>query len=176
MNVENNQTFKQHSLFCTLVSLTFGLITMVALFTGCATKQVTLHPTVEAKKAFTEVDINPSDYAFFSTGPDAAPEALLIIANDYLGEFDSSGWKLRDKKKMMDMLRTIKNKATQARTYGYPVVDDQGTVKGKLFTTFRHGKVFIDKEEGSFSVATPAMLDIGKGTLKRTSCSISVCQ
>ncbi len=160
----------------TVTATVLTLFAFMILTSGCATKQVSLRPTTEAKKAFTEVTINPSDYAFFSTGPDASPEALLIIANEYLGRFDSSGWKLRDKGTMMDLLETIKSKASEARKYGFPVTDDQGTVMGKLFTTFRHGKVFIDKEERTFSVATPAMLDIGKGSLKRTSCTISICQ
>jgi len=145
--------------------------------TGCgSTKYVTLTPTDEVRQTFQKVDINPDEYAFFTTGPDSAPEAVLLIGNKYLGEFDSAGWKLRDKQMILDMLKGISKKKTLGSKFGYPVKDDQGVEKGLLFTTFRVGKMFIDKEEGSFRVATPAMLDIGKGAYKRTSCSISICQ
>jgi hypothetical protein len=145
--------------------------------TGCgSTKYVTLTPTTEVRETFQKVDMNPEDYAFFTTGPDATPEAVLLVGNQYLGEFDSAGWKLRDKQMIIDMLKAISKKKSLGSKFGYPVKDDQGVEKGLLFTTFRVGKMFIDKEEGSFRVATPAMLDIGKGAYKRTSCSISICQ
>jgi len=147
------------------------------MVTGCgSTKYVTLTPTKEALQTFKKVDMNPDDYAFFTTGPESAPEAVLLIGNKHLGEFDSAGWKLRDKQEIIDLLKAISEKKSLASKFGYPVKDDQGVEKGLLFTTFRVGKMFIDEEQGSFRVATPAMLDIGKGAYKRTSCSISVCQ
>jgi hypothetical protein len=159
---------------CALLVLGFALGVMV---TGCgSTKYVTLTPTPEVRETFKKVDMNPDDYAFFTTGPDATPEAILLISNQYLGEFDSAGWKLRDKQFVIDMLKAISKKKSLGQKFGYPVTDDQGVQKGLLFTTFRVGKMFIDKEEGSFRVATPAMLDIGKGAYKRSSCSISICQ
>jgi hypothetical protein len=151
--------------------------TAAVMTTGCgSTKYVTLTPTQEVRQTFQKVDMNPEEYAFFTTGPDAAPEAVLLIGNKYLGEFDSSGWKLRDKQTIIDMLKAISRKKSLGSKFGYPVKDDQGVEKGLLFTTFRVGKMYVDKEEGSFRVATPAMLDIGKGAYKRTSCSISICQ
>ena len=159
-----------------LLLLVLGLTVGIVVF-GCGTtKYVTLTPTPEAKQTFDKVDMNPDDYAFFTTGPDATPEAVLLIDNEYLGEFDSAGWKLRDKQFVIDMLKAISKKKSLGQKFGYPVKDDQGVEKGLLFTTFRVGRMFIDKEEGSFRVATPAMLDIGKGAQKRTSCSISICQ
>jgi len=166
---------KKHSLNRGLMVLLLAMVPAM-LTAGCGIKYVTLTPTAEVRRTFDKVDINPDDHAFFSTGPDAAPEAVLLIDNDYLGEFDSSGWKLRDKQTVMDLLRSISTKATEGKKFGFPVTDDEGVIKGKLFTAFRHGKVFIDKEEGTFKVATPAMLDTGRGTSKRTSCSISICQ
>ena len=150
----------------------------VALVTaGCGSyKNVRLTPTAEVRETFEKVDINPDAYAFFTTGPDAMPEAILLIDNNFLGEFDSGGWKLRDKQLVMELLKSISQKKSLASKYGYPVMDDHGIEKGMLYTTFRVGKVFIDKEEGSFRVATPAMLDTGKGAYKRTGCSISICQ
>ncbi len=158
-----------------LVLLVLGL-TLGMLTAGCGLKYVTLTPTPEVGRIFKTVDINPDEFAFFTTGPDAMPEAMLLIENKYLGEFDSAGWKLRDKETIMALLRTIGPKKTATQKFGFPVKDDQGVEKGKLFTTFRVGKMFIDEEEGSFKVATPAMLDIGKGAYKRSSCSISLCQ
>lgn len=151
--------------------------TVALMATGCgSTKYVTLTPTAEVRETFQKVDINPDEYAFFTTGPETTPEAILLIDNDYLGEFDSGGWNLRDKQFVMDLLKTISEKKSLGSKFGYPVMDDQGVEKGLMYTTFRVGKMFIDKEEGSFRVATPAMLDIGKGAYKRTSCSISICQ
>jgi hypothetical protein len=152
------------------------VLALVVIVIGCATSAVRLSPSEEVKATFTKVDINPDEYAFFTTGPDAAPEAVLIIENRYLADFDSSGWKLRDKQGVMDLLKAIASKPSEAKKFGFPVRDAQGTVKGKMFTTFRQGKVFLDKKEGTFSVATPAMLDTGMGTAKRTGCSISICQ
>jgi hypothetical protein len=78
----------------------------------------------------------------------------------------------------MAILRKIRDKPKPTGTVnnnGFPVVDDNGDVKGMMFTTFNHGKIFIDKEEGTFAVATPEMLDSGIGTRQRTSCNVSVC-
>lgn len=161
---------------CLRDTLWVFVLALVVMVTGCATNAVMLNPTEEVKATFTKVDINPDEYAFFTTGPDAAPEAVLIVENRYLADFDSSGWKLRDKQAVMDLLKAIASKPSEAKKFGYPVTDDQGSVKGKMFTTFRQGKVFLDKKEGTFSVATPAMLDTGMGTSKRTGCSISICQ
>ncbi len=167
---------KKHSLNRGVVLLLLAMVPAM-LTAGCGSiKYVTLTPTPEVGKTFKTVDINPDDYAFFTTGPDATPEAILLIGNKYLGEFDSAGWKLRDKKTTMDMLKVIGPKKTEAKKFGIPVKDNQGVVKGKLFTTFHVSKMFIDEEENTFKVATPAMLDIGIGSRKRTSCSISLCQ
>ena len=170
------RTLKKHVL-CTLCTLSALSIGLCATITGCgSTKYVTLTPTAEVRETFKKDDMNPDDYAFFTTGPDTTPEAVLLIDNKYLGEFDSAGWKLRDKQFVVDLLKAISKKESLGSKFGYPVIDDQGVNKGLMFTTFRVGKMFIDKEEGSFRIATPAMLDIGKGAYKRTSCSISICQ
>ena len=148
----------------------------VMQISGCAFKTVALFPNSKVLNTFDTVDIDPDKYAFFTTGPEATPEAVLLIENPYLGEYDSSGWKLRDKDFVMNLLRAISKKSGEAKKFGYAVQDDQGIVKGMLFMTAKSGKVFIDKEEGTFKVATPAMLDTGLGAAKRTSCSISICQ
>lgn len=144
--------------------------------TGCATTAVRLQPSDEVKAVFADVDIDPQKYVFFTTGPDAAPEAVLLIENQAMADFDSSGWRLRDKNAVMDILTTISKRSSEGKKYGYKVTDDQGEIKGMMFTAFRQGRVFVDKEEGTFSVATPAMMDTGIGTSKRTGCSISICQ
>lgn len=144
--------------------------------TGCATTAVRLQPSDEVKTAFLNVDIDPEKYVFFTTGPDTAPEAVLLIENGAMSEFDSSGWRLRDKKAVMDLLTGISKTTSEGKKYGYEVTDDQGEIKGMMFTAFRQGRVFVDKEEDIFSVATPAMMDTGIGTSKRTGCSISICQ
>lgn len=163
--------------YLTMTSIILLLIALMALTAGCAVKQVRLQSTTEAKKAFTEVDIDPGNYAFFTTGPEATPEAILLIKNAYLGNFDSSGWKLRDKETIMNLLNKISQTTSPGKQFGFPVVTEKGgPVKGLMFTAFGHGRVFVDKEKGIFKVATPAMLDTGQGTFDRSSCSISVCQ
>ena len=108
----NRKRSLQYPLFALFVlGLAVGIIA-----SGCgSTKYVTLTPTKEAKQTFQKVDMNPDDYAFFTTGPDATPEAVLLVDNQYLGEFDSAGWKLRDKQLIMDMLKAISQK--KARVY-----------------------------------------------------------
>jgi hypothetical protein len=153
------------------------LAAVMFLISGCAGKQIRLERTDEVKKTFQEVDIDPKEYAFFTAGPQSTPEAILLIKNAYLGDFDSSGWKLRDKETIMDLLKRISEATRPGKQYGFPVVTEEGgPVKGMMFTAFPHARAFVDKEEGVFRVATPAMLDTGQGTLSRTSCSISVCQ
>jgi len=158
-------------LFLSILGCAIALIA-----TGCATTAVRLQPSNEVKAAFINVDIDPQRYVFFTTGPDAAPEAVLLIENIAMSEFDSSGWRLRDKKAVMDILTGISKRTSEGKKYGYEVTDDQGEIKGMMFTAFRQGRVFVDKEEDIFSVATPAMMDTGIGTSKRTGCSISICQ
>ena len=161
----------------TSIALLLVAVMVMAMTAGCAGRQVRLESSTDVKRTFDEVDIDPKEYAFFTTGPEAAPEAVLLIKNAYLGDFDSSGWKLRDKQTVMNMLKQISETASPGRKFGFPVVtEENGPVKGLMFTAFRHGKVFVDEEENVFRVATPAMLDTGQGTHHRTSCSISVCQ
>jgi hypothetical protein len=153
------------------------LVAVMFLISGCAGKYIRLERQAEVKKTFQEVDIDPKEYAFFTAGPKSTPEAILLVKNQYLGEFDSSGWKLRDKQTIMDLLKSISEATRPGKQYGFPVVTEEGgPVKGIMFTAFPHGRVFIDEEQGVFRVATPAMLDTGQGTFDRTSCSISVCQ
>ena len=154
----------------------FFFMLIVSMLLGCSANRVSLKPTSAATETFKTVDINPDKYAFFTAGPEATPEAILLIANEHMGDFNSSGWKLRDKKTIMNLLKAISSKGSIAKKYGFPVVGKDGVEKGKLYTTMRVGRMSIDKEDESFSVATPEMLDIGKGAYKRTSCSISICQ
>lgn len=163
--------------YLTMTSIVLLVFALMALTTGCATKQLRLNATSEVRSTFMEVDIDPAKYAFFTTGPDSAPEALLLIKNEYLGDFDSSGWTLRDKQTIMDMLKNITDSASEGKKYGFPVITEKdGVTKGMIFTGYRHGKVFVDKEEGVFRVATPAMMDTGGAMYKRSKCSISVCK
>jgi len=178
MNVANQpySRIRRRPLSLAVVLLVLG-ITLVVLITGCAIKHVRLRSTAEVRNTFMKVDINPDDYAFFTTGPNATPEAILIIENDHLGDFDSSGWKLRDKQTIMNLLRKISTTPSEGKKYGFPVkTEKDGVTKGMIFTGYSFGKVFVDKEEGVFKVATPAMLDTGQAMFKRSKCSISICQ
>lgn len=162
--------------YLTMTSIILLLFALITLTAGCATKYVRLTPTSEVRSAFMDMDIDPAKYAFFTTGPDSAPEAILLIKNEYLGDFDSSGWTLRDKQTIMDMLKNIADSASEGRKYGFPVkTEKDGVTKGLIFTGYRHGKVLVDEEEGVFRVATPAMMDTGGAMFKRSKCSISVC-
>ena len=148
-------------------------VLFILIGSGCTIKTITLMPKEETTKVFQKLTFDSDQYAFYTMGSDQAPEAVLLIETEHLADFHSTGWKIRDKDDVLAFLRSQRSVGSLDSKRGYPVIDNEGDVKGIMYTSIEGVKVIVDKKEETFKVATADTLDKAKKASTGSACPVT---
>jgi hypothetical protein len=138
-----------------------GILFVTGLFLsiGCTSvKTVSLRQNEEVRREFKNLEIDFDAYAFFTAVSQGDPDAILAIKKEFVDAFNPKGWTPRDQGEMPGLITGLVSRAPIKWAYGMPVKDENGVVKGKLYSRFDRHKAFIHAKKGYFTVQTPDMV------------------
>jgi hypothetical protein len=131
------------------------------VYAGCTGVQtVPLRKDMGVEQEFKNFEIDFEAYDFFSAVSEANPDAILAIKKEFVDEFNSRGWKSRNREELPGLIKGLVSRAQIKWAYGMLVTDENGAVKGKLYSRFDRHKVFVYTQKGYFTVQTPDMVFI----------------
>jgi len=150
----------------TSVGASFGRVGLVgvglALFfcgiVGCANVQyVRLGPDPGVRMEFRRMEIDLQGHAFFTAGSEADPDAILALDPAFVDQFKSTGWTRRGAEEIPGLMKGLLYHPSKGIGYGMLVKDENGVVKGKLYTVVSRQTLFVYPDEGVFALQTPNM-------------------
>ena len=138
-----------------VVLLAVGL----SVFAGCTgIKSITLSQDEGVRGEFKDLRVDYEANVFFTAVSEGDPDSILAIKKEFVDEFNPKGWKLREKTEMPDLIRGLVNRAQMKWAYGMLVTDENGVIKGSLYSRYDRHRVFFHTKQGYFTVQTPDMV------------------
>ena len=110
------------------------------------------------RQEFRNMEIDLDAHVFFTAVSQVDPDSVLAIEKVFVDEFNPKGWQERDKAEIPDLVRGLVSRAPIKWAYGMLVTDDNGVVKGRLYSRLDRHRVFFHAKKGYFTVQTPDMV------------------